>query len=584
MATISRLTVALTANSAQLVNELNRTNKSLGSWAAKARKQMNTVSRAGVAAAGAISAAFVAAVNKQAVEIDKLAKEAAKLGIDTSQLERLRYQAGLTGVSAEKLGMGMQRMTRRISEAAVGTGEAQKALKELGLDAKALNNLDAEQQFNAIAEAMKGVSKQSDRIRLTSKIFDSEGVALVNTFNSNLAETRAGFDALGVSVTSSQAAMVESFNDSKSTLGTIFDGFWNQVTIQVAPAFEMVVKWITASVKEFGGMGNVATKVVKAIAKGIGFISDVVYGLRLVIKNVQIFFADLWASQFELIDKVWDRYENFRKFLDDDYQKNDFFGGMAESFRYQSKQIRDDLKDLYKNGLPSDQIDAKFDQIQKRINAASGTSSKANDVQRNNLNALTKNTMALEQVGGELSGREKAGSASSKPAHLGFDSYLAALRREIMAGGSRQLEFARKAQHVLDGLAGRGENGLHFGGMDIFDVDGMQQALDDLKQSINSQTEERQGTDLSGVVRGFRDGVKTFSDGQQNLIQALTEGKENLNAAADQSKADTLGSIEFTMNSDGKKLTGILMGEPAFLRELKQFVDKSTRDSARAVA
>jgi hypothetical protein len=70
-----------------------------------------------------------------------------------------------------------------VAEAAAGTGEAVKALKELGLEAQRLNTLRPDEQFREIAEAMGDIPNRADQVRLAMKLWDSEGVALLNTMN-----------------------------------------------------------------------------------------------------------------------------------------------------------------------------------------------------------------------------------------------------------------------------------------------------------------------------------------------------------------------------------------------------------------
>ena len=135
----------------------------------------------GAAFATAGAAATAAMVKLRLDSIDNLAKTADKLGVTTEALAGLQHAAELTGVGTDTMNMALQRMTRRVAEAAVGTGEAKGALEELNINAAALAKLPLDQQMQVVADAMQGVEKQSDRVRLAMKLFDSEGVALVNT-------------------------------------------------------------------------------------------------------------------------------------------------------------------------------------------------------------------------------------------------------------------------------------------------------------------------------------------------------------------------------------------------------------------
>lgn len=66
--------------------------------------------------------------------------------------------------------MAMQRMTRRAAEAAQGTGEAQKAIKELGIDAVKFSNLSLEEKMYQLSDALQGVGNESDQLRIAFKL------------------------------------------------------------------------------------------------------------------------------------------------------------------------------------------------------------------------------------------------------------------------------------------------------------------------------------------------------------------------------------------------------------------------------
>ena len=101
-------------------NSLGNLNKSFGSLKAGLGAVM------GVASVGA----FISQMTSTA---DKIGKVSAKLGISTDALQKFRFGAEQSGVSASTFDMAIQRMTRRVSEAREGTGEAKKALKEMGI-------------------------------------------------------------------------------------------------------------------------------------------------------------------------------------------------------------------------------------------------------------------------------------------------------------------------------------------------------------------------------------------------------------------------------------------------------------------
>ena len=164
------------------IRALDKTKKGFASVTGGLKRVAGSVLNMKTAIVGAVGAGGFGALIQSSINAgDELAKTADKLGVTTEALSGLRHAAELTGVSTGTMDMALQRFTRRAAEAAKGTGEAKGALQELGIDAESLVRLPLDQQMNVVADAMQGVGTQSDRVRLAMKLFDSEGVALVNT-------------------------------------------------------------------------------------------------------------------------------------------------------------------------------------------------------------------------------------------------------------------------------------------------------------------------------------------------------------------------------------------------------------------
>lgn len=220
------------------------------------------------------AAGFGYIVKQSMNTIDALGKVASKIGISTDALGGLRYAAEQTGVASNTLDMALQRMVRRVSEAALGTGEAVKALKELNIDAKVLSTLAPDQQFRAIADAMQGVTNQSDRVRLAMRLFDSEGVSLVNTLKGGSEQLKAFQDRakqLGMTLTDDLVDGVERANDSISTFRGFLGGMFRRTVAELAPAIEALTEnmmaFVEMKVEQGGGAGNVAKQMAKSIVQ-----------------------------------------------------------------------------------------------------------------------------------------------------------------------------------------------------------------------------------------------------------------------------------------------------------------------------
>jgi uncharacterized ferredoxin-like protein len=172
---------------------------------------------------------------------DKMHKLSIRLGATTEALSQLKYAAGLSGVEFNALTMGMQRMVRRVAEAANGTGEAKDALHELGLDAQQLMQLEPEEQFKAVADAMLNVNEQADKVRLAMKIFDAEGVQLIQLMADGAAGINAMMqeaDELGNTLSGKDAEAIAQFNDAMSKVKDILMNVARDVMLEFLPVIE----------------------------------------------------------------------------------------------------------------------------------------------------------------------------------------------------------------------------------------------------------------------------------------------------------------------------------------------------------
>ena len=207
---------------------------------------------------------------------DSLSKTASKIGTTASALGALRYAAELTGVATTTMDMALQRFTRRTAEAAMGTGEAKGAIKELGINAQELNRMPLDKRMVVLADAFSGVKNESDRLRLAFKLFDSEGAALVNTLSGGgdaLRKMLGEAKALGLTMSGSAAKGVEETVDSITKLKSLFKGVTDQMVAAFAPALKVLVTRFTdflqRSIETKGGVERFAKALAVDLLRGV---------------------------------------------------------------------------------------------------------------------------------------------------------------------------------------------------------------------------------------------------------------------------------------------------------------------------
>ena len=294
--------VIIGANTDDLDAAVRRSRSRLSELGGEMEGNIATAAKWGAAVSVAATAATAAIVAGSLKSIDALAKTSDKLGIAISDLQALRQAAELTGVGTNTLDMSLQRMTRRLSEAAQGTGEAQDALKELNLDALALAKVSPDEQFREIAGAMEQVGSQSDRVRLAFKLFDSEGAALVNTLalgKSGLQEIGDEMDALGASITRVDAAKVEDANDAMLRVATAAGAITDRLTIELAPAIEAVANQMVAEFSR--GSSSLGTGMEGAVDVGLNALADFLDGVATVTDLIS---GNPITAQFGILGKL----------------------------------------------------------------------------------------------------------------------------------------------------------------------------------------------------------------------------------------------------------------------------------------
>jgi len=199
------------------------------------------------AAFGGIIDKLKEAINATVEFADQLDKLSLRLGISTQALAEYAYVADRQGVAFRRMTMAIQRMIRRIAEAAIGTGEAKEALRELGIDAVTLNLMKPSEQLLILADAFAKVKNDADKVRLAMKLFDSEGVAMLQVLRLG----SKGIDGL---------------RERARELGIVFDKDLVQEAVDVKDAFTDL-KWVMKSIGK--DLSESSLPLIKKLAVGL---------------------------------------------------------------------------------------------------------------------------------------------------------------------------------------------------------------------------------------------------------------------------------------------------------------------------
>jgi lambda family phage tail tape measure protein len=200
-------------------------------------KNIADFSKKAALATTAVATAFAYMAKQSINNMDALAKQAQMAGITVESLSALAYAADLSGVSQEELTASMVKLTKGMSDAKQGTGEALKGFQALGIEVSKLGSSDA--VLEQLAEQFAGMEDGANKTALAVALFGRSGAQMIPFLNSGaegLRQMNKEAAILGKVIGTDAAKGAEQFNDSLSRLSSIGTGLVNQFATGILPA------------------------------------------------------------------------------------------------------------------------------------------------------------------------------------------------------------------------------------------------------------------------------------------------------------------------------------------------------------
>ncbi|MFN3280105.1 MAG: phage tail tape measure C-terminal domain-containing protein, partial [Tabrizicola sp.] len=214
------------------------------------------VQLAAAAAVAAAAAAGVAMVRSGLQTVDAQAKLAQSLGTTVASIQTLERAGELAGVSMGQVEQATVQLTRRLSQAASGTGPAVEALRRLRLSAEDLQRLPLDARIVAIQQALGQFVPEAERAAVASQLFgDRAALVFTRIDTATLRQATQDVRDFGVVVSDQDARQIERTNDAISRLGLIWRGLSNQLAVAAAPALEAVANAMAAVASRTGALG-----------------------------------------------------------------------------------------------------------------------------------------------------------------------------------------------------------------------------------------------------------------------------------------------------------------------------------------
>lgn len=370
-----------------------------------------------LAIAGAAGVGGMALLTRQSFKaIDALAKFSDQTQFATESLAAFEHLSGLAGVTNEKMRSSLERMSKRLGEASAGYGAAAKALKQMGLDAKALLDLRPEDQYQVIAERISQLSSRQQQAAATAAIFGREGLALLNVIDKGAEGFRLAAEearAFGLAVSRVDAAKIEEANDTMLRVKAVFKGIGNTIAVNLAPFVTALGKRFIDSAKSANGFRDAVLFGIEKIITAVGFLADVFRGLQVVWKTLEIGFKTMVAnvlSQIQLLDKSLTAVLNAIPGVT--AQASEGIASLAEASRGVLIETVDELRELVNRPLPSEAFKQFVAEVKEEANSmgeavAAGMSGRSLDEDVNAERLELQNEQRERELAAEAKHQEK---------------------------------------------------------------------------------------------------------------------------------------------------------------------------------
>lgn len=510
--------------------------KELGSMAGSAAKW----GAATAAAAAAGAAVFVKSAIDQA---DAAGILAGKLGITTEALTKLEYAAKLSDVSQSALEGSLKKLSVTLTNAQDPASKAAQAFNAIGLSARDLIALPADQQLGRIGDALNNVENQSQRAALAQKIFGRSGIELLPI----LAEGSAGIRALGeeaerfgVVISGDLAARAGLFNDNLDRLKTAAEGVGLAVADQLlGPMNDLSDQLIELSQdKEVAeGIATFITGIGTAVVTAAEAISISGRAFRYLGEEIAAAFSGPAIGDLSRLKEALKSYQDQ---LDVYQARVDRGFVLSESEAQDVGRLSVEINKL--NGFikATNDLDADAAKIKE---AATAAQKKYNDSQLEEVVVTARRRVVSEQVTAALTSNTAATNAATTAAEA---------QQKRVAGAVDQLRFEvtqlgrnERAQRIAIALRNSGADAASKEGQEIARLTGQlydheaalaateeatrahEEAMREAAQQSNPWAEALQGA-VERVDSAFVDMWKNIGSGFDSFADSLKDAFKQL--------------------------------------------------------
>ena len=274
-------------------------------------------------AIAAVSAAFATLAKKSYDSMDAIQKTSDRIGMNAELLQALQFGAVESGTEIEKLRLGMEKFTKQLGDAAMGTGTAKLILEKYGIQIKDSRNelKSTEDVLFEVVEALGKTESSFEKNATLFALFGRTGAQLNALLGQGLPvlnEVIERYNRLGLAISETTLNAVAKANDKWQEFISLGRSLRDQFFGALAPGFTSMIQ----------NLEDMAIEVAKSKdgfeAWGKALAVDFLEGVKVAAQGAAIMAAaviNLTAGLFEALKAVlelrisisglWDTFQKF---------------------------------------------------------------------------------------------------------------------------------------------------------------------------------------------------------------------------------------------------------------------------------
>ena len=211
---------------------------------------------------------------------DDLATLSVQTGISTDRLQEMEYMSNLVDVDVNTITGSLAKMTRNMSNAAEGTGDAAEAFEKLGINvADGDGNLrDAREVFYEVVDALGNMENATERDAAAMQIFGrsaQELNPLIAAGSETLEEYAAEAHEVGYVIDEEMLGSMLDTSDALDRIQKAAEGTKRRLVAAFAPTIANALERLTPSLVEMGeSLTDLVGPAVDALSDGIKWVTD----------------------------------------------------------------------------------------------------------------------------------------------------------------------------------------------------------------------------------------------------------------------------------------------------------------------